>query len=162
MTLATDEFIRRFLIHVLPKRFHRIRHYGLLAKTQPRSRSIRSCWAMGTTISAEPAPKPTAISPAARPRRSGNHLSALPTDAPKMTPAIYLSVDRSRKPPRGHGHFGGAFGQLALRERNATGLGQRDRHLSHRFRLSYIPLAHPIAVCSLCQVDVNVIGMIGV
>ena len=32
MTLATDEFIRRFLIHVLPKRFHRIRHYGLLAK----------------------------------------------------------------------------------------------------------------------------------
>jgi hypothetical protein len=32
MTLATDEFIRRFLIHVLPRRFHRIRHYGLLAK----------------------------------------------------------------------------------------------------------------------------------
>jgi hypothetical protein len=29
MTLATDEFIRRFLIHVLPKGFHRIRHYGL-------------------------------------------------------------------------------------------------------------------------------------
>ena len=32
MTLATDEFIRRFLIHVLPTGFHRIRHYGLLAK----------------------------------------------------------------------------------------------------------------------------------
>jgi Putative transposase/Transposase zinc-binding domain len=32
MTLATDEFIHRFLIHVLPKGFHRIRHYGLLAK----------------------------------------------------------------------------------------------------------------------------------
>ena len=31
MTLATDEFIRRFLIHVLPSGFHRIRHYGLLA-----------------------------------------------------------------------------------------------------------------------------------
>jgi hypothetical protein len=31
MRLATDEFIRRFLIHVLPKGFHRIRHYGLLA-----------------------------------------------------------------------------------------------------------------------------------
>jgi hypothetical protein len=31
MTLATDEFIRRFLVHVLPKGFHRIRHYGLLA-----------------------------------------------------------------------------------------------------------------------------------
>ncbi|MGI9435820.1 MAG: IS91 family transposase, partial [Geminicoccaceae bacterium] len=31
MTLSIDEFIRRFLIHVFPKRFHRIRHYGLLA-----------------------------------------------------------------------------------------------------------------------------------
>jgi hypothetical protein len=32
MTLATDEFIRRFLIHVLPKGLHRIRHFGLFAK----------------------------------------------------------------------------------------------------------------------------------
>ena len=31
MRLATGEFIRRFLIHVLPQGFHRIRHYGLLA-----------------------------------------------------------------------------------------------------------------------------------
>ena len=31
MTLATDEFIRRFLIHVLPGGFHRIRYYGLFA-----------------------------------------------------------------------------------------------------------------------------------
>ncbi len=31
MRLATSEFIRRFLIHVLPDGFHRIRHYGLLA-----------------------------------------------------------------------------------------------------------------------------------
>jgi hypothetical protein len=31
MTLATGEFIRRFLIHVLPKGLHRIRHYGLFA-----------------------------------------------------------------------------------------------------------------------------------
>ena len=31
MTLATHEFIRRFLMHVLPKGLHRIRHYGLLA-----------------------------------------------------------------------------------------------------------------------------------
>ena len=33
MTLATSEFIRRFLIHVLPDGFHRIRYYGLLAST---------------------------------------------------------------------------------------------------------------------------------
>jgi len=31
MTLTTHEFIRRFLMHVLPGGFHRIRHYGLLA-----------------------------------------------------------------------------------------------------------------------------------
>ena len=31
MTLAINEFIRRFLIHVLPAGFHRIRYYGLLA-----------------------------------------------------------------------------------------------------------------------------------
>jgi Putative transposase/Transposase zinc-binding domain len=33
MTLGAHEFIRRFLIHVLPKGLHRIRHYGLLANT---------------------------------------------------------------------------------------------------------------------------------
>ena len=32
MALSPDEFIRRFLLHVLPAGFHRIRHYGLLAK----------------------------------------------------------------------------------------------------------------------------------
>ena len=31
MTLAADEFMRRFLLHVLPSGFHRIRHYGLIA-----------------------------------------------------------------------------------------------------------------------------------
>ncbi len=31
MTLVAEEFMRRFLLHVLPSRFHRIRHYGLLA-----------------------------------------------------------------------------------------------------------------------------------
>jgi hypothetical protein len=31
MTLAVEEFMRRFLLHVLPRGFHRIRHYGLLA-----------------------------------------------------------------------------------------------------------------------------------
>jgi len=36
MTLAPGEFIRRFMLHVLPKGFHRIRHYGLLASAVPR------------------------------------------------------------------------------------------------------------------------------
>jgi hypothetical protein len=37
MTLATDEFIRRFLAHVLPRGFHRIRHYGLLAASSRKT-----------------------------------------------------------------------------------------------------------------------------
>jgi hypothetical protein len=35
MTLKTHEFIHRFLRHVLPSRFHRIRHYGLLLLAMP-------------------------------------------------------------------------------------------------------------------------------
>jgi len=34
MTLATDEFIRRFLLHVLPRGFHRIRYYGFFANAR--------------------------------------------------------------------------------------------------------------------------------
>ena len=36
MTLSPEEFMRRFLLHVLPSGFHRIRHYGLLANTHRR------------------------------------------------------------------------------------------------------------------------------
>jgi hypothetical protein len=36
MTLRADEFARRFLLHVLPGGFHRIRHYGLLANPSRR------------------------------------------------------------------------------------------------------------------------------
>ncbi len=41
MTLATGEFIRRFLLHVLPAGFHRIRHYGLFASGQRRQAIAR-------------------------------------------------------------------------------------------------------------------------
>jgi hypothetical protein len=42
MTLATDEFIRRFLLHVLPRGFHRIRHYGLLASSARKASLARA------------------------------------------------------------------------------------------------------------------------
>ena len=46
MTLDAAEFIRRFLLHVLPSGFHRIRHYGLFAGTA-RARNIeRVCQAL--------------------------------------------------------------------------------------------------------------------
>jgi len=40
MTVAPGEFIRRFMLHVLPKGFHRIRHYGLLASSRTKADTI--------------------------------------------------------------------------------------------------------------------------
>ena len=42
MTLALHEFIRRFLLHVLPKGFHRIRHYGLLVRATCKANITRA------------------------------------------------------------------------------------------------------------------------
>ena len=42
MTLAAHEFIRRFLLHVLPHGFHRIRHYGLLASSARKANLARA------------------------------------------------------------------------------------------------------------------------
>jgi len=42
MTLAPEEFIRRFLLHVLPSGFHRIRYYGLIANTARKDNLARA------------------------------------------------------------------------------------------------------------------------
>ena len=55
MTLTTDEFIRRFLLHVLPKGFHRIRHYGLLASASRKANIAR----VRQLLAAPPAVEPT-------------------------------------------------------------------------------------------------------
>jgi hypothetical protein len=59
MTLKPGEFIRRFLIHVLPKGFHRIRHYGLFANAN-RAESIAK--ARELLAVAAPPTKPEAAS----------------------------------------------------------------------------------------------------
>jgi Putative transposase/Transposase zinc-binding domain len=40
MTVAPGEFIRRFMLHILPKGFHRIRHYGLLARCRTKAETL--------------------------------------------------------------------------------------------------------------------------
>ena len=40
MTVTPGEFIRRFMLHVLPKGLHRIRHYGLLASSRAKADTI--------------------------------------------------------------------------------------------------------------------------
>jgi Putative transposase/Transposase zinc-binding domain len=54
MTLATDEFIRRFLLHVLPKGFHRIRHYGLLASANRKDNVARARELLAAPLPVQP------------------------------------------------------------------------------------------------------------
>jgi hypothetical protein len=61
MTLATGEFIRRFLIHVLPSGFHRIRHYGLLA-SGTRADNIARARRLLDVLAVQPSTADTATS----------------------------------------------------------------------------------------------------
>jgi hypothetical protein len=49
MTLAAAEFIRRFLLHVLPAGFHRIRYYGFLGARHRRAKLARCRQLLGST-----------------------------------------------------------------------------------------------------------------
>jgi hypothetical protein len=53
MTLTAHEFIRRFLSHVLPKGFHRIRHYGLFANANRADNIARARELLNTQMPAE-------------------------------------------------------------------------------------------------------------
>jgi hypothetical protein len=64
MTLATDEFIRRFLLHILPKGFHRIRHYGLFANTGRAANVARLRELLGSMPPAEASARPSQDEPA--------------------------------------------------------------------------------------------------
>jgi len=61
MSLATGQFIRRFLIHVLPQGFHRIRHYGLCA-SGTRAKNIARARELLNASTAQPRTADTAIS----------------------------------------------------------------------------------------------------
>jgi len=75
MTLAADEFIRRFLLHVLPRGFHRIRHYGLLASATRKANIAKA-----RDLLALPAPQP----------------------APEETPDTTTAAPADHRPPCPH------------------------------------------------------------
>lgn len=56
MTLDTGEFMRRFLLHVLPAGFHRIRHYGLLANPVRRASLAKARELLGVIPEADTQP----------------------------------------------------------------------------------------------------------
>jgi Putative transposase len=58
MTLAPHAFIRRFLLHVLPRGFHRIRHYGLLAGSARKASIARARELLGVAPPPEPGELP--------------------------------------------------------------------------------------------------------
>jgi len=55
LTLSADEFLRRFLLHVLPNCFQRIRHYGLLGN---RHRAENLAWCRELLATPVPIPPP--------------------------------------------------------------------------------------------------------
>jgi hypothetical protein len=55
MTLPTHEFIRRFLMHVLPKGLHRIRHYGLFANLHRAANIARARELLAVPLPSKPA-----------------------------------------------------------------------------------------------------------
>jgi len=62
MTLAAEEFLGRFLLHVLPKGFTRVRHFGLLAN-RGRTQRLERCRQL---LGAPPSPPPPARRSAAQ------------------------------------------------------------------------------------------------
>jgi hypothetical protein len=81
MTLAATEFIRRFLLHVLPTGFHRIRYYGFLA-ARHRTDKLARCREL---LGSPPAAPPPADTPQAPDYR--DHVDALTGTSLRMCPA---------------------------------------------------------------------------
>jgi hypothetical protein len=91
MTLAADEFIRRFLIHVLPKGFQRIRHYGLLSSGRRAENIAHARELLAVPAPAkQPEPPKTAIDePLVRPQPCpccGSRMSIIEAFAPGCQP----------------------------------------------------------------------------
>jgi Putative transposase/Transposase zinc-binding domain len=95
MTLAADEFIRRFLLHVLPKGFHRIRHYGLLASAGCKANIARAKQLMAAPIAQV---DPPAVHDRADPDPTTDHRPPCPCCGGRM---IIVEVFSRGAAPRG-------------------------------------------------------------
>jgi hypothetical protein len=95
MTLSADEFIRRFLLHVLPKGFHRIRHYGLLASAGCKANIARAKELMAAPM---PAVDPPAAHDTADPHATTDHRPPCPCCGGRM---IIVEIFARDGAPRG-------------------------------------------------------------
>ena len=93
MTLDTHEFMRRFLLHVLPRGFHRIRHYGLLASTTRKANVARA----RELLNVSPPPQP------AEPVEPSDPLPPCPCCGGRMRIIeTFARWSQPRAPPQAH------------------------------------------------------------
>jgi hypothetical protein len=95
MTLSADEFIRRFLLHVLPKGFHRIRHYGLLASAGCKTNIARARQLIAAPMAQV---DPPAVHDTADPRTTTDHRPPCPCCGGRM---LIVEVFARGAAPRG-------------------------------------------------------------
>jgi hypothetical protein len=101
MTLAADEFIRRFLLHVLPKGFHRIRHYGLLASASCKANIARARQLMAAPMAEV---DPPAVHVTADPDATTDHRPPCPCCGGRMIIVeVFARAAAPRGPPSGAG-----------------------------------------------------------
>ena len=93
LTLDGKEFLRRFLMHAVPRGFMRIRHFGLLAN-RVRSQNLATCRRLLNT-SALVAPIVWTVEPLCCPACGRGHLIAGPRLSPQQLAAIILRLDSS-------------------------------------------------------------------
>jgi hypothetical protein len=101
LTLQTGEFIRRFLLHVLPRGFMRIRHYGLLAN---RTKRLKLSQARQAFDQAPPVPTPAPSPPESLEafwlRVANRDIHQCPhCGTGRMLPIASLASQRARAPP---------------------------------------------------------------
>jgi hypothetical protein len=104
MTIKPGEFIRRFLIHVLPNGFHRIRHYGLLA-SGTKAQTI----ARARELIAAAKPAQTAQKQQAPDCACGNRLTSTRLFFSIVEKCLAFATDRKNRPLL----LEGAFAQIA-------------------------------------------------
>ncbi|SEK01048.1 Putative transposase [Sphingobium sp. AP50] len=91
MTLATEDFIRRFLIHDLPSGFHRIRHHGLLASSTHKDAIALARRLLGVAVLVE-APEPDELPDHSPPCPCcGGHMTLIETFARWRLPRAPLT-----------------------------------------------------------------------
>jgi hypothetical protein len=77
MTLTANEFMRRFLLHVLPRGFHRIRHYGLIANGERKDNLAKARELLNAVPNVDAAPQGTdASTPTVQPTFVCSHCGA--------------------------------------------------------------------------------------